>query len=56
MPNAKTSRGLLADLRALKGKLGLVDTTAQGWDPGAGNAPAMEWTRGRLGAAPPEFR
>ena len=24
--------------------------------PGAGNAPAMEWTRRRLGAAPPEFR
>ena len=51
---ATTNKTLLqTDLRGLKGRLGLVDSTAGSWDAGSANAPSGEWMPRRLGANPP---
>ena len=41
-------------LKALKGGLALIETTAQGWGQGKTAAPAHDWQAERLGAAPPD--
>ena len=43
---------LQADLRALKGRLGLVPTVNENWE--ANKSGGLEWTPRRLGAHPPE--
>ena len=45
--------GLRADIKALRGKTVLVETTSAGWGEGAGAAPRHDWQPQRLGAAPP---
>ena len=44
---------LKADLKAGRGKLMLVDTTAGGYGEGPSNAPRKDWQSVRLGANPP---
>ena len=44
---------LKADLKAGRGKLHIVDTTAAGWGEGSAGAPAGDWKTMRLGANPP---
>ena len=41
-------------LKALKGKLAMIETTAGGWAQGKPAAPAHDWQAERLGAAPPD--
>ena len=53
VPTTSNKTELQGDIRGLKGKIGLVDSTAGGWDTGSANAPAGEWTPRRLGANPP---
>ena len=48
----------LAELRKsiaeLKGRTGLVESTAAGWGQGRGQAPQTDWKSQRIGADPPE--
>lgn len=47
---------LKADLRKLRGKVALVETTASGWGEGRTAAPRQDWGARRIGAAfPPEL-
>ena len=48
-PNAQ----LRADVRTLRGRTALVETTAAGWGEGQGAAPRADWKPQRIGAAPP---
>ena len=45
---------LRADIRSLRGKTALVETTKGGYGEGKGAAPAADWKPQRLGASPPE--
>ncbi len=44
---------LKADLRGLRGKVAMVETTSAGWAEGRAAAPAGDWAVRRLGANPP---
>ena len=44
---------LKADIRSLRGKVALVETTSAGWAEGRAAAPAGDWAVRRLGANPP---
>ena len=48
------SDGLIADIKAGRGRLHVVDTTASGWADGKAGAPREDWGTKRLGASPPE--
>ena len=55
IPDAgKVPDSLQALLKALKGGLALIETTAQGWGQGKTAAPRLDWQAERLGAAPPD--
>lgn len=45
---------LKADLRASRGGVSLVETSAAGWGEGRGAAPQRDWKQVRFGAEPPE--
>ena len=48
------SDGLKADLKAGRGRLHIVDTTAAAWGDGKESAPRRDWESSRLGASPPK--
>ena len=48
------SEGLKTDLKAGRGRLHIVDTTAIAWGDGKDSAPRRDWESSRLGASPPE--
>ena len=52
-PDGKRKDGLQADLRNLKGKLALVESTSGGWSDGAQGAPKRDMQPSRLGPMPP---
>ena len=52
--NRSSSEGLKADLKAGRGRLHIVDTTAAAWGDGKDSAPRRDWESSRLGASPPE--
>lgn len=54
VPNLEASGKLQADLRALKGKLALVQSTATNWGDGSTSAPVSDFKPQRIGAMPPE--
>jgi len=54
LPVPKVDDALQRDIRGLAGKLTLVETTAGGWEGGAGNAPRSDYEPQRIGANPPE--
>ena len=54
VPNIQASTQLQADLRALKGRLALVETVNQGFGVGQGGVPSGDYQVRRLGADPPE--
>ena len=45
--------GLKSDIKDAKGAALLVETSADGWDQGAVNAPRSDWKQQRLGPMPP---
>lgn len=45
--------GLKASIKALKGRVAFVETTASGWGEGQSGAPRRDWVPQRLGANPP---
>ena len=53
LPEGASVDDLKADLKAGRGKLHIVDTTAGGWGEGAAAAPRGDWQTMRLGASPP---
>ena len=53
VPDGTAKAPLQADLRAMKGKLVLVDSTASGWGSGTESAPRGDLTVKRVGADPP---
>ena len=54
VPDGKTKSALQKDLRAIKGKLALVESTASGWGEGSQGAPRRDLVQNRIGANPPE--
>ena len=54
VPNVQATTQLQADLRALKGRLALVETVNQGFGVGQGGVPSGDYQVRRLGANPPE--
>ncbi len=46
--------GLKAQIRDLRGRTGLVETTSSGFAEGRAAAPAQDWKPRRIGADPPE--
>ena len=52
-PDGSPKAGLQADLRAMKGRLVLVDSAAGGWGAGSEQAPRRDMTAVRIGADPP---
>ena len=44
---------LREDIKGLKGRAGLVETTAAAWGDGRVNAPATDWQQRRIGIDPP---
>lgn len=44
---------LKADIKSARGKAAFVETTAAGWQDGAGAAPRRDWIASRLGPSPP---
>ena len=53
-PNANAAATLQAQLRNLKGKLALVESTNQAWGSGNQGVPTGDFSPRRLGGAPPE--
>ena len=53
VPNAKTTTVLQRELRALAGKLALVQTTQSGYGAGAGASPRRDFESQRIGGNPP---
>ena len=45
---------LKAEIAGLRGRVGLVETTAAGYGEGRAAAPAQDWQPKRIGAAPPD--
>ena len=54
VPDGKTKKQLQTDLRAIKGKIALVESTASGWGDGSQGAPRRDLVQNRIGANPPE--
>ena len=54
LPEGGDVEKLKADLKAGRGRLQLVDTTAAAWGEGTASAPRQDWKSNRLGANPPE--
>ena len=50
---ARTKSALHTDLRAINGKLALVESTASGWGDGSQGAPREHLVQNRIGANPP---
>ena len=53
VPDGKAKGGLQKDLRAIKGRLALVDSTALAWGDGSQGAPKRDLVQNRIGANPP---
>ena len=53
VPDGKSKTQLQADLRAIKGKLALVESTSSGWGEGSQGAPRKDLQQNRVGANPP---
>ena len=53
VPNVQTSSKLQSDLRALKGEIALVESTASNWGAGQSGAPPLDFNVQRVGADPP---
>ena len=53
MPDGKSKAELQTDLRAIKGKLALVESTSSGWGEGTQGAPKRDLQQNRIGANPP---
>jgi len=53
VPNVQTTGKLQDDLRAMRGNVTLVETTAQGFGAGATGAPQSDYQVRRIGANPP---
>ena len=53
VPQVSSTFQLQADLRAMKGQVMLVESTAQGWGAGETGAPAADYPVRRIGANPP---
>ena len=53
VPNVQSTTKLQEDLRAMKGNLTLVETTAAGYGAGATGAPQQDFKVQRIGADPP---
>lgn len=53
VPNVESTVQLQADLRAMRGQISLVETTAQGYGAGATGAPGTDYQPRRIGANPP---
>ena len=45
---------LKREIAGLRGRVGLVETTAAGWGEGRAAAPSGDWRPQRLGASPPD--
>ena len=54
VPTVSNQDKLLDDLKALKGQLTLVESTAKGWTQGTHAAPRSDFDVKRIGADPPE--
>ena len=54
VPDGKKKADLQSDLRNIKGRLALVDSTASGWGEGSQGAPKRDLMQMRIGANPPE--
>ena len=54
VPDSKAKAALQKDLRAIKGKIALVESTAAGWGDGSQGAPRRDLVQNRIGANPPE--
>ena len=53
VPDGKSKTVLQNDLRAIKGKLALVESTSSGWGEGTQGAPRRDLIQNRIGANPP---
>ena len=53
VPNVKTTGQLQTDIRAMKGGVALVETTAQSWGAGQVSSPTGDYQIRRIGANPP---
>ena len=53
VPNVKTTGQLQTDIRAMKGSVALVETTAQSWGAGQVSSPSGDYQVMRIGANPP---
>ena len=54
VPDGKAKAALQKDLRAIKGRLALVESTASAWGDGSQGAPRRDLVQNRIGANPPE--
>ena len=54
VPDGKSKSQLQADLRKIKGKLALVESTGTGWGDGSQGAPRRDLVQNRIGADPPD--
>ena len=53
-PSAYAKSALQKDLRTIKGKIALVESTSSGWGDGSQGAPRRDLVQNRIGANPPE--
>ena len=53
-PSAYAKGALQKDLRGIKGRLALVESTASAWGDGSQGAPRRDLVQNRIGANPPE--
>ena len=54
VPDGKARAALQKDLRGIKGRLALVESTASNWGDGSQGAPRRDLVQNRIGANPPE--
>ena len=54
LPEGGDVEKLKADIKAGRGRLQIVDTTAAAWGDGTASAPRQDWKSNRLGADPPD--
>ena len=54
LPEGGNVDALKADIKAGRGRLQIVDTTAAAWGDGTASAPRADWKSNRLGANPPD--
>ena len=54
LPEGGNVDQLKADIKAGRGRLQIVDTTAAAWGDGTASAPRADWKSNRLGANPPD--